>query len=103
VRRAAASAPVLLRFPAEASRCEAWGRLAELSASSASLSTQATMRRGERCLLSFEIGLERFKDLPAEIGWVERDADGFWVAEVRFRDEVDKRRLARALLDALAR
>ena len=102
-RAAAVAAPVLLRFPAQEARAESWGRLRELTASSARLSTQAALSRRDRVLVCFELGGERFKDLPAAVEWVETDADGFFSVELRFSDEVEKRRLARALLDALAR
>lgn len=102
-RAAAVAAPVLLRFPAEEARAESWGRLCELTASSARLSTQAALARRDRVSVSFELGGERFKNLPAVVEWVETDADGYLSVELRFSDEVEKRRLARALLDALSR
>jgi hypothetical protein len=61
------------------------------------------LARRDRVLLSFEVAGERFKDLAAEVLWSEQDADGYCSAEVSFSDEVEKRRLARALLDALSR
>ncbi|MBI3552183.1 MAG: hypothetical protein HY077_06670 [Elusimicrobia bacterium] len=104
MRRArGAQAPVLLRFPPESGRVEGWGRLEELCAASAVVSTQTRLSRHERVLLSFVLADERFRDLPAEVVWVESDGDGFVSAEVRLRDEVERRRLAKTLLELLSR
>lgn len=97
------SLPVLLKFPAELGRADAWGRLVELSASSACLETDCVIARHERVLLTFTLGGEAYRDLPATVSWVERQSDGWRSAELDFSDEVEKRRLARALAEALAR
>jgi hypothetical protein len=101
--RSATFVPVLLRFPGELAREEGWGRLLELAASAAQLSTQTPLRPLERMLLSFEVHGERFKDLRAQVAHCEIDEDGFYRAELRFQDEVEKRRLARTLADLLSR
>lgn len=103
IARSATRLPVLIRFAPEAGRQDAWGRLEELTASSARLSTASALTRGERVLLSFQLASESFKNLPGEVLHEEGDADGYRIAELRFTDEVVKRRLARALLDVLSR
>jgi hypothetical protein len=95
--------PVLLRFPGPLAREEGWGRLLHLAASAASLCTQTTLRVGENVLLSFEVHGERFDGLSASVEHSAADEDGFCRAELRFTDEVEKRRLARVLADVLSR
>jgi hypothetical protein len=101
--RSSVHTPVLLRFPGEAAREDGWGRFLELCASSAKLSTQTPLDRGEGLRLGFEFNGERFADLRARVEYVDRDEDGFLRADLAFQDEVEKRRLARALADLLAR
>lgn len=101
--RSSVFTPVLLRFPGEVAREDGWGRLLELRASSAKLSTQTPLDRGESLRLDFEVNGERFPDLRARVECVERDEDGFLRADLRFEDEVEKRRLARTLADLLSR
>lgn len=103
MRRAPSLIPVLLRFPGSAARQDAWGRLLELTAGGATLSTAAPLARGEALTLSFELGGEELKGVPARAAHVERDADGHVLAELRFTDELERRRLSRLLLDLLAR
>jgi len=101
--RSATLVPALIRFPGELARDDGWGRLLELSASAAVLSTQTPLQSQEKLSLSFEVYGERFKDLPAVVEHAEKDDDGFCRAELRFKDEVEKRRLARVLADLLSR
>jgi hypothetical protein len=84
-------------------REDAWGRLAALSASGAMLTTLSAPSRGEALLLSFELAGEKFRDIPAYVEASEIDADGYHSAELRWTDEVERRRLARLLLDVLSR
>lgn len=95
--------PTLVRFPGGAARQDAWGRLLSLTAGGATLSTAAALARGEEVLLAFELGVERFAGIPARVSHVEPDADGHVVAELRFTDELERRRLSRVLLDVLSR
>ena len=101
--RCATFVPVLLRFPGEFAREDAWGRLLELAASAAILSTQAPLRPLDKVLVSFEVYGERFRDLPALVENAANDEDGFCRAQLRWQDEVEKRRLARVLADILSR
>ena len=95
--------PVLFRFPGEVAREDGWGRFLELAASAAKLCTQTPLKEGEKLRLGFEVNGERFPVLRAMVEYVDRDEDGFCRADLRFEDEVDKRRLARVLADLLAR
>ena len=101
--RSATFLPVLFRFPSESAREDGWGRFLELAASAAKFSTQVPLHPQERILLSFEVYGERFSDLRAQVEHSETDEDGFCRVELRFQDEVEKRRLARTLADLLAR
>lgn len=98
--RSAVALPVALK---SSQREEAWGRLASVSAGGAELTTLSTLHRGDAVLLSFEMASERFRDLPAYVEASEIDADGYCSAELRWTDEVERRRLARTLLDVLSR
>lgn len=102
-RRAPSLIPALLRFPAGAARQDAWGRLLELTPARAQLVTAAPLARGEALSVAFELGGEELRDLGAELVHVEPDADGHRLAELRWTDELQRRRLSLALLDALAR
>ena len=95
--------PVLIGFPEEAARQDGWGRLLELSGSGARLDARVELRRDETLSLSFEVGGEVFKGTPARVAYVETDAYGCALAELRFTDEVVKRRLARTILETLSR
>jgi len=95
--------PVLLRFPDPLAREDGWGRFVELAASAAVVCSQAPMKTGEKVLLCFEVHGESFRDLRASVEHSVSDDDGFCRAEVRFADEVEKRRLARVLTDVIAR
>lgn len=101
--RSAVRLPAVVSFPGEAGRESGWGRLLELSASTAVLSTNLPLSRLERVLLSFELGGERFESLACSVSFKESDEDGYTRAELSFADEPEKRRLARLLLDVLAR
>jgi hypothetical protein len=103
VRTAATFLPVLLRFAPEAARLEGWGRLVRLTSGGAELSTSTRLVVGESVFLSFELGSERFDAARARVAHAEDDADGRRLAELVFVDEVQRRRLARALTDVLAR
>ena len=80
-----------------------WGRLLSLSARAAALSTQSALSRGEIVFLSFELSGERFKEIPARVEDSAVDLDGYTQAELVFTDEVERRRLAKTLLDLLSR
>ncbi|MFA6003342.1 MAG: hypothetical protein WC881_04670 [Elusimicrobiota bacterium] len=101
--RSANFVPALLRFPGEAAREDSWGRFVELAASTAILATQTPLQALDKVLLSFEVYGEKFKDLPAMVENSITDDDGFCRADLRFQDEVEKRRLARCLADLLSR
>lgn len=101
--RAPSLIPVRLGFPGAAARQDSWGRLLSLTAGGASLSTAAPLVRGEGLSLSFELGGERFRGVAARVSHVETDADGHTLAELRFHDELERRRLAKTLLDVLSR
>ena len=103
MRRAAAFLPVLLRFAGEAARQDGWGRLVALTSGGAELSTAARLVVGEVVLLSFELAGDRFEGVRARVAHAEDDADGHRLAELRFTDEVERRRLAKALTDVLSR
>lgn len=103
MRRTAAFLPVLLRFAPAAARQEGWGRLVRLTSGGAELSTATRLVAGEGVFLSFELAGERFEGIRARVAHAEDDSDGHRLAELAFTDPVERRRLARALTDALAR
>jgi hypothetical protein len=103
VKRAAAYVPVLLRFEPASARQDSWGRLTRLTSGGAELSTATRLVRDEGVLLSFELGGVAFDAIRARVAHAEDDADGHRLAELTFRDEVQKRALAKALIDVLAR
>ncbi len=103
MRRAASPIPVLLRFEPDAARLDGWGRLVSLTSGGAELSTATRLVSGEGVLLSFELGGEHFEGVRARVSHAEDDADGRRLAELRFFDEVQRRRLAKALTDVLSR
>lgn len=98
--RSAVSVPVLLRYPE--GRADGWGRLVELTAAGAVVETRDAVRRGEEAALTFDLFGERFVDFAAEISYAEAGAGGLRV-ELAWRDEIERRRLARVLLDLLSR
>ena len=101
--RAPSLIPVLVRFPGGAARQDAWGRLLSLTAGGATLSTAAPLEKAEALTLSFELGGETFRGVPARVSHVEPDVDGQTLAELRFTDELERRRLSTVLLDVLSR
>ncbi len=103
MKRTVRRIPARIGFAESAGRWEAWGWLEELTASAARLSAQAELRRDETLSLTFELPGEPFAGLAARVAWSQRDADGYWEAELRFTSELDRRRLAAALLDLLSR
>lgn len=94
--------PALLRFPGSAARLDSWGRLLKVTAGGAELSTAARLVKGEIVLVFFELGGERLK-IPARVHHAYDDDDGQRVAELRWNDMVERRRLARVLVDVLSR
>ncbi len=101
--RAPFALPVGLKFSEPKQREASWGRLVSLSSAAAVLSTQSALTRGEKVFLSFELAGERFRDFAAVVEDVELDPDGYARAELRLSDEVERRRLAKLLVDVLAR
>jgi hypothetical protein len=100
VARSAVALPVALAL---ADGSDAWGRLNALTAHGADLSTLNPLARHQALALSFELAGERFKELTAVVEDARTDADGYCDAKLRFTDEVERRRLARVLLDVLSR
>ncbi|MDE2491703.1 MAG: hypothetical protein KGM24_12725 [Elusimicrobia bacterium] len=100
--RAPVFLPVQLDFPPEAARRESWGRLTVLTGGGAELSTATRLVKGERVLLAFELGRERFEGVRARVESAEDDADGRRLAELRFEDPLQRRALAKALTDLLS-
>ncbi|MBI4061025.1 MAG: PilZ domain-containing protein [Elusimicrobia bacterium] len=100
--RAPLLVPALLRFPGSAARQDSWGRLLKVTAGGAELSTAARLAKGDVLQLQFELGGERMA-LPARVHHAYDDDDGQRVAELRWSDMVERRRLARALVGLLSR
>jgi hypothetical protein len=94
--------PVLLRFSGAAARQDAWGRLLTLTAGGAELSAAAALRPGEALIVRFELGGEEHS-LAARVERAERDDDGYALAEVRWTDQVQRRKFAQALAGVLSR
>lgn len=103
MREAAALIPVLLRFAPAAARQEGWGRLVSLTSGGAELSTATRLVVGEGVFLSFELAGDRFEGVRARVAHAEDDSEGHRLAELLFTDEVERRRLAKALTDVLSR
>jgi hypothetical protein len=103
MRTAATLVPVLLRFAPSAARLDGWGRLVRLTSGGAELATSTRLVIGEVVLLSFELAGDRFEEVRARVVHAEDDADGHRLAELTFTDEVQRRKLAKALTDVLAR
>ena len=100
--RAAFFVPVLLRFPGSSARQDSWGRLLKITAGGAVLSTPTRLAQGESFLASFELAGKPLTIL-ARVHHVSSDDDGQCVAELRWNDLVERRRLAQALLDVLSK
>lgn len=94
--------PALLRFPGSSARQDSWGRLLKITVGGAELSTAAKLVKGENLLVKFELGGERLL-IRARVHHAYDDDDGARVAELRWNDMVERRRLARVLLDVLAK
>lgn len=94
--------PALLRFPGSAARQDSWGRLLKITAGGAELSTAAPLAKGEAVLIDFELGGERFL-IRARAEHARDDDDGGRTAELRWDDMAERRRLARVLLEVLAK
>ena len=95
--------PVVVTFPPSDARQESWGRLVRLSAVDAKLSTLCDLRSGQRLRLTFEVNGEPFLALRCKVSHSEIDDDGYCLAELDFEDQLDRRRLAKALGDLLSR
>jgi hypothetical protein len=102
-KSAAQRIPVMMTFPAELARQDCWGRINELSAAGGILSTLVVLKRTEKVFLSFEIFGERFENIPGEVTDSDFDDDGYCRAEILWTDHLDRRRLARVLIDVLSR
>jgi hypothetical protein len=94
--------PVLLRFPGSSARQDSWGRLLKITAGGGELSTASRLSKGEMVTLQFDLGGERMR-IAARVHHAYDDDDGQRVAELRWNDMVERRRLARVLLDVLSR
>ena len=101
MRRTAKEIPVLIAF-AESSLEMSWGRIDSLSAVGARILTRAKVRRADELFLSFELGGDSYHEIPAETLYVESDLDGYRLLDLKFKDEVAQRRLAKTLLDVLS-
>lgn len=101
--KSASLVPVVIGFAEADGRESGWGRFLELAAADAKVTTISELKRHDRLFLTFEVAGEKFKSLPAVVTHAETDGDGSLSAEIRFTDEVEKRRLSRTLLDVLAR
>lgn len=101
-RAAATVLPAHLRFPGGAARQDSWGRLLAVTAGGARLVTASRLAKGESVLVGFELGGERLL-LPGRVHDAAPDDDGHCVAELRWTDMVERKRLARVLADVLAR
>lgn len=101
-RRSRSPVPVVVSFAESASRQDCWGRLSELTPATAVLSTRFSVARGERLFLTMKVAGSEFRQVPALAARVATDRDGYTLAELKITDEVQKRRLARVLLDLLA-
>ena len=94
--------PALIRFPGSSARQDSWGRLLKITVGGGELSTAARLAKGESVLVRFELGGERLL-IRARVHHAYDDDDGGRVAELRWNDMVERRRLARVLLDVLAK
>lgn len=94
--------PVLLRFPGSAARQDSWGRLLTLTAGGAVLSTPSRLAKGDTMLVSLELGGQRLT-LRARTHYARDDDDGHREAELRWVDMKERRLLARALVEVLAK
>ena len=100
--RAPSLIPALLRFPGSSARQDSWGRLLRITAGGAELSTPAVLSKGEIVQIVFELGGEKLM-IPARVHHAGKDDDGQPLAELVWSDMVKRRRLARVLLEVLAK
>lgn len=103
MKRAPRLIPAEIRFEGAASRQDSWGRFLELSATTARFCSQAPLRPRDMVWLSFELAGEPCDALRARVDRAEKDEDGYWLAELTWDDELQKRRLARLLIDTVSR
>ena len=103
MRRAPRLIPAEVRFEGASARQDAWGRLLDLSATTARFCSQAFLRPRDLVWLSFELAGEPCDALRARVDRADRDEDGYWVVELSWDDDLQKRRLARLLLDTVSR
>lgn len=89
--------PALLRFPGSAARQDSWGRLLKLTAGGADVSTLAALAKGDKVIVTFELGGERLS-LSASVHYAYDDG-----AELRWTDMKERRGLAKVLVDVLSR
>ncbi|MEI8192218.1 MAG: hypothetical protein WCI75_21135 [candidate division NC10 bacterium] len=99
---AAPHVPVSIHFPDADGRPESWGRFVRLAANGAELATLSRLKKGDTLRLRFDVQDSGFELARADLLSVWRDADGYFVGEVRFLDSEVKARLARVLLDFLS-
>ncbi len=103
IRRSSKTLPVRFDFPPQEDRQEGWGRFLELGAGGARLLSRFRLGDGDSLRLDFELSGETFNGLAAQVRRAWKDEDGYFVAELRFKDEVGKKRLERVLREFLAR
>lgn len=102
MRHLATTVPAHLRFPGGSARQDSWGRLLAVTAGGARLVTGSRLSKGEAVLVGFELGGERLL-VPGVVHDARPDDDGQCLAELRWSDLVERTRLARVLVDVLAR
>lgn len=91
--------PARFSYPELESRQEGWGRLTHLSARGARLLTRFRLVKGERLLLSFDLGGEELIEIVSAVASVDSDPDGYFVAELRFPAEDSRLSIGRVLRD----
>ena len=101
--RASFSLPVLISYPENEARSGVWGRILEISPKRASVSTLAAAGKKSQLLLSFEFSSEKFENIRARVTDVEKDDEGFFLLQVEFTNEIQRRLLGRRILDTLSR
>ncbi|MFA6092004.1 MAG: hypothetical protein WCU88_05220 [Elusimicrobiota bacterium] len=94
--------PLVLHFPERDGRNDGWGRFLELAADGARAATLTRLTKGDCLRVSFEAAGEKVELLRADVESVQRDLDGYFVAELRFLDEETRGRLAKAFLSLSA-
>lgn len=89
--------PVRFRYPEPDSSMDGWGRLLDVSAREACLATRFRVERGQRLRLHFDMRGDAFEDVEAETARAWRDADGYYLARLKFCREEDALELGRSL------